>query len=511
MLGRAELRIGLAAIALALVAGTAVFEAPESASYAASGDVMFYLATADVIAHGGGIRTPFGPWEGGPADSLSVPAHYPPGFALVMSVPIRYGATAEQSARLVRALCFALSVALATIVVAGAAGLWAGVLAGVFVIISPFVVFTHTIPFSEPLFIPFVIATIGLMVEAPDRPLAYGLTAALGLGVRLIGVALTGAAMVWAFATPGSLWQRVRRAALAFVPSILVELPWLAYVHANHAGDDRHFGYYGPLGMLIRKLIGMNLWWFWSLGTGGTLVALAKLVILALFVVIVVGALRTAERGSRLTRLLAAIGLVVVCYDGVYLVARLVLDWANDFEIRNFSVVQILFAMAVAAALGRWWPRQTPAVRTVVAVLVAAWAVASATASARFLRDAGDESRQWTASVANSPLLGWVRANGQGREIYTNWNAFVWRGTLHRSRSVPLLYDADTIAQLGRMMARTNGVLIGWPKRLPLFSLRPDQMAAYASPDRIAAELKLPVLARFDEGTVWGPPTAPAQ
>jgi hypothetical protein len=55
-------------------------------------------------------------------------------------------------------------------------------------------------------------------------------------------------------------------------------------------------------------------------------------------------------------------------------------------------------------------------------------------------------------------------------------------------------------------MARTHGVMIGWPSRLPVFSLRPDEMARYATPDTIAAILHLPALVRSREGTVWGPP-----
>jgi hypothetical protein len=55
-------------------------------------------------------------------------------------------------------------------------------------------------------------------------------------------------------------------------------------------------------------------------------------------------------------------------------------------------------------------------------------------------------------------------------------------------------------------MTRTHGVMIGWPSRLPTFSLRPEEMSRYAMPDTIAVLLHLPMLVRARDGIVWGPP-----
>jgi hypothetical protein len=494
---------GLLAVAAAILA----FESPESKSWAASGDVMFYLGTAEALAHGGGYRSPMGRWEAPAADSTTITSHYPPGFALTLSVPIRLGATPETSARLVRAVCFGVTVALASLIVAAAAGFPAGVLAGVLVLVSPFVVFVHTIVFSEPLFLPLVLATLGLMVFAPDQPLLYGLTAGLSVGVRLIGVALTGAGMLWTAARPGPLRARLGRAALVLAPSVIVELAWLMYVRAHHGGDAREFGWYGPVSPLIRKLIGVTLWWFWPAEAHGAWTAIAKAVVLIVFAAVCIAAWRRGDARTR--RLLAAAALLVVMYDLTYLVARLILEWGNVFEIRNFSIVDALFAVMVAAALGAWWPQGRPVTRTVVGAVTAVWIAAACWGSWRFVRDAGVESRQWAATDRASPLLAWIRSDANHREIYTFSNAYVWRATHRRTRDTPLLFDADTIQAFGAAMARTHGVLIGWPSRTPVFQLHAYQMSQWASPERIAAALQLPVLLRAPEGTVWGAPTNP--
>jgi hypothetical protein len=498
------IRTGLVAGLLALIAAMIAFESPESASWAAAGDPMFYLGTAETLAHGGGYRTPLGPWEAPAADSMLITSHYPPGFVLALAMPIALGAAPETSARLVRAAGFATTVALATAIVAAVAGFPAGVLAGIVVLLSPFVVFIHTIVFSEPLFLPFVLATLALMVFYPDRPLTYGIAAGLSVGVRLIGVALTAAGMLWTFARPGSPRARASRATLVFAPTVLLELGWLLYARAHHGGDARAFGWYGPALPLLGKLIAVNLRWFWPTEAHTAWTGIAKSVILMTFAIVAIGAWRHGNARER--RLLAAAALLVVLYDATYLIARLILEWGNVFEIRNFSIVEALFAVMLATSLGTLWPKLGPRNRIVIGAVVAIWIAAAGWGSWTFLRNAGQESRDFAAANRASPLLTWVRADRGQHEIYTNFNALVWRTTRRRTRNLPLLFDRDTLAALGAAMSRMHGVLIGWPARTPIFQLHPEQMTQWASPETIAATLHLPVLLHSAEGTVWGAP-----
>jgi len=495
----------IVALVLAVIATAGILVAPESKSWADSGDVMFYLGSAETLAHGGGVRAPIGPWEAGAADSLTVTSHYPPGFSIALGTVIRLGATPTAAAKIVRAVSLGLTVGITVILVASIVGTLAGALAGIMVMISPFVVFTHTIVFSEPVFTVFVVATIALMVTRPDRPLAYGATAALALGVRLIGVALTGAATLWAFSRPGNLRTRATRAAIAFVPSIVLQGIWLAYVAANHGGDARKFGWYGPAMPLVRKLLGINLWWFWPTPdtVSGVWVVGMKGVMLVLFVVLIA----SAWRDNRARPLLTILGLVFVLYNLVYITDRLVMDWPNNFELRNFSVADVLLAIAAATSVGVVWPRQ----RALITAAIVAWLGAAAYGSATFLRDAARETAVYNAAARASAILSWVRADPYHREIYTNWNARVWRVTDRRTRNLPLVFNADTIKALGAAMARTHGVLITWPSRLPTFSLRPEEMSSYATPDTIAALLHLPMLVRGRDGIVWGPPPEPLE
>jgi hypothetical protein len=492
----------IVALILGVVATAGILVAPESKSWADSGDVMFYLGSAETFAHGGGLRTPIGPWEGGAADSLTVTSHYPPGFGLVLGTVIKLGATPNAAAKLVRAVSLGITVGLVALLVGTLVGVGAGALAGVMVMVSPMVVFTHTIVFSEPVFTALLVATIVLMVLRPDLPLIYGVAAALALDVRLIGVALTGAVTLYAAAQPGTVGERAKRAALAFAPSVVVESIWLAYVAANHGGDARHLSWYGPALPLFRKLVGINLWWFWPTpgGVTGVWVVAMKAIMAILFVALIVCAWRRA--GPQARRLIVIIGIVFVLYNLVYITDRLVMDWPNNFELRNFSVVDVLLAIAAATGVGVLWPRH----RALMIAGLVAWSGAAAYGSGTFLRDAARETLEYNAGVRASALLSWVRADPYHREIYTNWNARVWRATDRRTRNLPMVFNADTIRALGAAMARTHGVMIGWPSRLPTFSLRPEEMGQYATPDTIAAILHLPALVRTREGTVWGPP-----
>jgi hypothetical protein len=293
---------------------------------------------------------------------------------------------------------------------------------------------------------------------------------------------------------------RAARATIAFVPSIVVEGIWLAYVAANHGGDARHFGWYGPAMPLMRKLLGINLWWFWPMPdtVSGAWVVVVKVIMVALFVALLV----CAWRDPRARPVLTVLGLVFVLYNLVYITDRLVMDWPNNFELRNFSVTDVLLAIAVATSVGVIWPRH----RILMTATIVAWLGAATYGSARFLSDAARETIVYDATARASAILSWVRADPYHREIYTNWNARVWRVTDRRTRNLPLVFNADTIKALGAAMARTHGVLIGWPSRLPTFSLRPDEMSSYATPDTIAALLHLPMLVRGRDGIVWGPP-----
>jgi hypothetical protein len=514
-------RVVFAAVVLGAIAAAGTMVAPESATWATSGDVMYYLGTAETLVRDGRFAAPAGNWER-VGDSLVVPSHYPPGFALALSLPLRLGANTDVAARIVRATGAGATICLAVLFVASLASLWAGVLAGVLIMVSPGVVFTHTIAFSEPLFIPFVLATVACMTLWPDRPLWYGLTAAVALHVRLIGIALSGGVAVWAAAFPGTLMERVRRASLAILPSMIVQLGWTAFLLLHHSHDGRRFGYYGPVLPLLRQLAGANSVWLAPYLGDGPLRIVAKVVMTVTILFACAGSLRWLPRSTRqpnrssdeqrrLHRFFVAVGLVFLCYNAVYFFARLLVEWGNVFEVRNFATVEVLFSITLACAIGLWWARGALPSRSVVGLFVGLWIVAAAANSVQVLRDAEHETAEWRTLQASSPLLEWIRRKGRNREIYTNYAAMVWRGDGLRSRDLPLLFDPDTITALGAALTQTQGILVWWRDRKPIFQVKPEDMPRYARPDRIAQFLRLSPLAQFDEGIVWGPPAVDPQ
>ena len=83
---------------------------------------------------------------------------------------------------------------------------------------TPALVLDHARVLSEPLCLALLAATLALMVFS-NRPLLYGLTAAAAGLVRYAAVPAGGAAVLWAFGLHGPVRERVRRAALAALPT----------------------------------------------------------------------------------------------------------------------------------------------------------------------------------------------------------------------------------------------------------------------------------------------------
>ena len=99
------------------------------------GDGAGYLGAAESLARGGGPRVPYAGYAS--ADSTSPLGQWPPGFSLVLSAPLRAGASPETAVRVVQATVGACTVALTAVLVAMAtAPVW-GALTAVAILATP--------------------------------------------------------------------------------------------------------------------------------------------------------------------------------------------------------------------------------------------------------------------------------------------------------------------------------------------------------------------------------------
>ena len=214
---RASRRL-LVALALAAAAATValVWDGTRYPGPGLYGDGAAYLGAAESLVHDGGLRVPFATYES--ADSTSVLAQWPPGFPVVLSVPLWARRGPMAAIRIVQAAVGGCTVALTAIVVATAtAPVW-GAAVAVALLVTPAIVAVHLNVVSEPLYLLCLAIMLWSNGLAFRPPLAYGMLAAAAVLVRYLGLAAIAGAGVWAALQPGPSRVRARRAAIAHRP-----------------------------------------------------------------------------------------------------------------------------------------------------------------------------------------------------------------------------------------------------------------------------------------------------
>ncbi len=474
-------------------------------------DAMSYMGAARSLVAHGDYRIPSAPWMS--SDSTSALAHFPPGYSTALAIPVAFGMEPPQAARLVDALAAAVTVTTLVLVVGVATTPVAGALLGVALIVTPAMATVHLSVLSEPLFLTMLALTLAAMVYAPDRPLRAGVTAALGAMVRYAGASLVGAAVLWAFARRAPLRERVRRAALAAAPAVLLEGAWVVRTRlaAGGAHAIRRFALYGDLGpTLVGGGATLRNWLVpdtdpeWPLPYRG-LVALAAGAVLLTILVLGTRAARADARAksshddvrSHAWRILRACALLVACYLAMIGVSRLIADPAIPLDERILAPFLLLATSALAVGIACWWRVTSSRVaRGAVAVVLLGWWVSSTSVTlddARFALGYGSDfaSEQWR----HSPLLDWARTDGGTHPLYTNWPAAVYFHLHRTSYTLPEKTERAKLAAFADTLRRRNG-------RVLLFDApNADDIVA----DSLVALRGLHVVAKLDDGVVLAP------
>ncbi len=456
-------------------------------------DSMSYLGAAQSLAWHGTLRIPMAGWHD--ADSTSPLGHFPPGFPLAVAGAVSLGAPAEQAARAVIALAAFATVALAVEIVVAVSGPLAAAVTGAVLVASPSLIQDHAAVLSEPLCLTLIVATLALMAFS-ERPLAYGVTAAAAVMVRYAALAAVGAAALWAFGLKGSLRERVRRAVVAAVPGIVVTGLWA--LRARSVSDYSRGG--GSLANLDRSFVELGATladWLAPSVDGSLARVLLSLVVAAGAVAVLVGARRRAPagHGDGFGRFQRAAGVFAACYAALVLLSRLFVDDRIPFDYRILSPLMLTAEIAVVAALGVAWRRWRVPVRAAGAAVLVAWMSGPVLASADIVDDVLENGWDYGQSVwRGAPIGEWLRTRAGANEIFSNNPAIVWFLTGRPSRDLPQSLDPDSLRSFAQALSRHHGVLVGFPYAY-------DRTAA---PDSIAARLRLPTAAQYQQGTVWG-------
>ncbi|HWZ60456.1 MAG TPA: hypothetical protein VNW46_15860 [Gemmatimonadaceae bacterium] len=459
---------------------------------------MSYLGAAVSLVQHGSYRVPVTPWTA--VDTSGMLAHFPPGFPTAIAAPIAVGLSPIQAARLIVALSAFASAVLLVLLVDTAAGRSAALTAAAGAALTPALVTVHLSVLSEPLFLALMLAT--MMACLARRPGVTGALAAGAVMVRYVGLALAVAAVIWFLRQPGSWRRRLREAALAGVPSVVLLGAWVAR-SSREAGTRsiRELGVYGSVSRTIAEGFSTVCDWLAPGSTGMRWRAAAVAVAAVVVGAVLAGAWRAfrrapADGGGRAPQTVRLAALVGALYVAMLVTSRVAADPSIPFDDRLLSPLILLTEIALVIAAAMWW-RRTPDRRAQMVVVAAAcvWVVASAVESGSRVKEAltdGDDfaSTEWRFS----PTVAWVRAHAAGVPLYTNWPAAVYFHAQRGSHELPRAVDPLTLRRFGERLERQRGILVGFDA--------PN--AEGVSPDSIASRLRLRPLARLADGAIWG-------
>lgn len=489
-------------------------------------DALQYMGAAQSVAARGEYRVPKAKWDS--PDSTEALAHFPPGYPTALALPVRLGMAPTQAARFVQATAAFVTITTLVLLVSAAATPLTAVLLALALFAMTSMHEVHVSVLSEPLYLACMMLTLAAMVRAPDRPLRLGIPAALGVMTRYVGASLVGAAALWELVQRGTLLDRVRRAALALVPALVLQGIWVVRTRMTAGpGEIRKFAFYGDMERTINQGLATLRAWIIPDANAyrdpvphrGALAITAGVVLLML---VGIGAWRIAraaraaehrvgsfvgtsalerddERARMAWRLLVASKLLMVCYLGIVVVSRLFADPGIPLDERILSPALLLMMTIVAVGLTRWWQgTRVRSARIAVAVALIAWWVGSVAVT----RDKARYALRWGSDFSGaqwrqSELLQWARTDGRHAPLYSNWPVAVFF-YLHRpSHELPLNMDSDstTLAAFADTVRARNG-------RVLLFGV---QTGEFVPGEELVALTGLREVARLKDGVVLGP------
>ena len=170
----AQIARWLAPVLLGIVAFALVLQITDPPGPGLDPDALAYMGSAESFARLGEFRAPTARWWS--SDSTAALAHFPPGFATALAVPVRLGMDPMQGARLVQALCAFVIVTTLVLLVSEAAAPVAAVLLATALFSMASMHEVHVSVLSEPLFLALLVLALFAMVRRrtsrgwPDSP-----------------------------------------------------------------------------------------------------------------------------------------------------------------------------------------------------------------------------------------------------------------------------------------------------------------------------------------------------
>ena len=511
----------LAPVLLGIVAFALVLEITDPPGPGLDPDALAYMGSAESFARDGEFRAPTARWWS--SDSTAALAHFPPGFATALAVPVRLGMDPMQGARLVQALCAFVIVTTLVLLVSEAAAPVAAVLLATALFSMASMHEVHVSVLSEPLFLALLVLALFAMVRQPHKPWVAGLAAALATLTRYAGVSVVGAVVLWSLARRGTIAERLRNAAVALLPTLVLQALWLVSTRQLGGAGPRKLSLYGNVGPALEQGATTLAWWLvpnpddWNeklpYQRAAALAAGFVIVLIA-----VAGAWREhrarardaagpSGQGPEGVRVLAATGLLMASYAGVLLASRLVADPNIPFDERILAPVMLLGTTAAATGIALWWRSTTSELpKVAIAGALLGWWAASGSHTrneARWVFEHGSDfaNDQWR----HSDLIDWARTEGSAHPLYTNWPVMSYFYLRRPARDVPRLEETARMAEFVDSLRVRGGRILefNWPgiEYVPV-----DSMVKVPGLRIVARRADGVVLAPLDEPTPARPP-----
>jgi hypothetical protein len=347
------------------------------------------------------------------------------------------------------------------------------------------------------------------MVLAPERPLRAGIPAAIAVMTRYAGLSIVGAIGLWSLAQPGRWKDRIRRAAIAVAPAVVLQVIWVLRTRAvADVTDIRKIAIYGNWAKSLAQGGVTFMSWLVPDPAADTdplahraLLAVAAAVALGTLTAIGMWHLHRSESddptNDRIaSRLVRATALLLACYVALLGASRLFADPGIPFDERIFAPALLALMILAALGLSSWW-RGTRLLVARVAVAVALlgwwWAGFSAIrASANYAMTWGSDfaGQQWR----DSDVLAWARREGTHAPLYSNWPAAVFF-YLHRpSHELPYLKEARNLKAFGDTVRAHDGHVL-------LFTVKSEDYVANAL---LIKGSELDIIEELNDGWILG-------
>jgi 4-amino-4-deoxy-L-arabinose transferase-like glycosyltransferase len=493
----------LAAIGLAAGAGIAA-ALPWGAGV--SPDSVVYITAARNLAAGRGLSVALD------AGSFVRLAHYPPLYPATLAAPSVFGADPLVTARWLGAALFAANTVLTGCLAFLASRSRAASLAAALLFLAaPPMVMAHTMAWSEPLFIAFVLCAIislsaYLQMPRPWLLMAAAAAAALAFLTRYAGAAIVLAGIIaLAWKGPPEWRQRLKVAAMFALGAAFPGAVWLMRNRlVAGTAADRLIMFHPPDAAMLARGLELAASWFFPLPapTGTALLGMLALVC-AYPALMRRWAAAPVEAGRCAVNTITT--LWIVCYSSVVLASISFLDQEIPLDSRMLAP---LYPTLVAPVVALWSAaiRHDRSRLSVVGVaLVSVVLCSEAAASMPWIvlarrEGIGYASRSWRAS----PLAGRLVELGRA-PVFSNAPEAVYLVTGLSAVSLPAKIDprtrapnpdyAEAVAAVGRRLSAEGGVLayfkaVSWRWYLP-----PET--------ELVTVLGLRPLAREVDGTVY--------